>query len=173
MGAEVGPHRVEGAAHPVLQPERVEVVEDKQGCDEVVVGQAFAQRRVLSGQLQDAGQAAAVELGDQADDVLHLLEGAAVEGRFEVTEELLDPVADDSEVNGWSQGPPSVLVDQSRLGMPLGECSLRSTLPLPRYMWTPQGRHGSKLRTARMMSIPLKSSIPFSSKIGVFMTASS
>ena len=41
------------------------------------------------------------------------------------------------------------------------------------YMWTPHGRHGSKLRTARMMSTPLNFSGPFSSKIGVFCTASS
>jgi hypothetical protein len=40
-------------------------------------------------------------------------------------------------------------------------------------MWTPQGRQGSKLRTARMTSIPLNFSGPFSSKIGVFWTASS
>ena len=55
----------------------------------------------------------------------------------------------------------------------MGECLTSSTLPSPRYMWTPQGRHGSKLRTARMMSIPLNLSGPFSSKIGVFCTASS
>src|SRR5258708_34204743 len=35
------------------------------------------------------------------------------------------------------------------------------------YWWTPHGRQGSKLRTARMMSIPLNWSGPFSSKIGV------
>ena len=44
---------------------------------------------------------------------------------------------------------------------------------LPRYMCTPHGRHGSKLRTARMMSMPRKSSGPFSSKIGMPCTASS
>ncbi len=55
----------------------------------------------------------------------------------------------------------------------VGECILRRTLPLPRYMWTPHGRQGSKLRTARMMSMPLKFSRSFSSKIGVFITASS
>ena len=47
------------------------------------------------------------------------------------------------------------------------------TGPLPPYMCTPQGRHGSNERTARMMSTPLKFSGPFSSKIGVFCTASS
>ena len=50
-----------------------------------------------------------------------------------------------------------------------GEWSFFRVLPLPRYMWTPQGRHGSKLRTARMMSMPLNLSRSFSSKIGVFM----
>ena len=48
----------------------------------------------------------------------------------------------------------------------VGECNLSSVFPLPRYMCTPQGRHGSKLRTVRMMSMPLKFSRLFSSKIG-------
>ncbi len=55
----------------------------------------------------------------------------------------------------------------------VGEWRTEISLPLPRYMCTPQGRHGSKLRTVRMMSMPLKVSGPFSSKIGVFWTASS
>src|SRR5215469_543106 len=55
----------------------------------------------------------------------------------------------------------------------IGECLVSSTLPFPRYIWTPHGRHGSKLRTARMMSMPLNLSGPFSSKMGVFCTASS
>ena len=46
-------------------------------------------------------------------------------------------------------------------------------LAAPVYMCTPHGRHGSKDLTARMMSTPLKFSGPFSSKIGVFCTASS
>ena len=54
-----------------------------------------------------------------------------------------------------------------------GECTLSSFFPPPRYMCTPQGRHGSKLRTARMMSMPLNVSGGFSSKIGVFCTESS
>jgi hypothetical protein len=33
-------------------------------------------------------------------------------------------------------------------------------------MCTPHGRHGSKLRTVRITSMPLKFSRPFSSKIG-------
>ena len=46
-------------------------------------------------------------------------------------------------------------------------------LPPPRYMCTPHGRHGSKLLTVRMMSMPLKLSRPFSSKIWSPCTASS
>ena len=42
----------------------------------------------------------------------------------------------------------------------IGTCLVSRTLPLPRYMWTPQGRQGSKLRTARMMSMPLNLSGP-------------
>ena len=59
--------------------------------------------------------------------------------------------------------------------IPVGVCTTLRTFPLPvvGYMWTPHGRHGSKEWTARMMSTPLKSSGPFSSKIGVFCTASS
>ena len=57
--------------------------------------------------------------------------------------------------------------------IPVGVCITLRTLPPPVYMCTPHGRHGSKLRTARMMSTPLKFSGPFSSKIGVFCTASS
>jgi len=51
---------------------------------------------------------------------------------------------------------------------PVGVWTTLRTRPAPVYMCTPQGRHGSKLRTARMMSIPLNLSGPFSSKIGVF-----
>src|SRR6185503_8558638 len=55
----------------------------------------------------------------------------------------------------------------------VGKWAASTTLPLPRYIWTPHGKQGSKLRTVRMMSMPLKFSGPFSSKIGVFCTASS
>src|SRR5579862_4638131 len=55
----------------------------------------------------------------------------------------------------------------------VGEWIFFSTFPLPTYMCTPHGRHGSKLRTVRIMSMPLNLSGPFSSKIGVFCTASS
>ena len=55
----------------------------------------------------------------------------------------------------------------------VGVCITLRTLPPPVYMCTPHGRQGSNERTARMMSMPLNLSGPFSSKIGVFCTASS
>src|SRR6202012_5471267 len=55
----------------------------------------------------------------------------------------------------------------------IGEWTCLIVLPPPRYMCTPHGRHGSNERTARMMSMPLKFSLEFSSKIGVVWTASS
>ena len=54
-----------------------------------------------------------------------------------------------------------------------GEWRISSSLDSPSNTWTPQGRQGSKLRRARMMSMPLNFSFPFSSKSGVFMMASS
>ncbi len=70
--------------------------------------------------------------------------------------------------SSWSRSATSMAYAR-----PVGVCTTFFTRPLPRYMCTPHGRHGSKLRTARMMSMPLKFSGPFSSKIGVFCTASS
>src|SRR6185312_15327318 len=55
----------------------------------------------------------------------------------------------------------------------VGECSTSSFLPPPRYMCTPHGRQGSKLRTVRITSMPLKCSRSLSSKIGWPCTASS
>ena len=63
--------------------------------------------------------------------------------------------------------------DRARAAPNIGACVVFTVLPSPRYMCTPQGRQGSKLRTVRMMSMPLNLSGPFSSKIGVFCTASS
>src|SRR4029077_16999154 len=68
--------------------------------------------------------------------------------------------------SGWARGCQGWIPN-------IGECLVSSTFPSPRYICTPQGKQGSKLRTARMISIPLNLSGPFSSKIGVFCTASS
>ena len=84
-------------------------------------------------------------LAVEVDDGLHRLDRTRIV--LDRLEELLDPL--DVHVE-----PPIPSI---------GECTRFSVLPLPRYMWTPHGRHGSKLRTVRMMSIPRKLSRSFSS----------
>src|SRR4029078_5017318 len=81
-------------------------------------------------------------------------------GLAERVEQLVDPRLE--RVAPWTMPPNAV-----------GVCRVSIDFPLPRYMWTPHGRHGSKLRTARMMSMPLNLSGGFSSKIGVFLHAAS
>ena len=140
---------------------------------QVVGGQPLATSRRRRDELEDPGQPAAVQLGDEADD---LLAPAPRRGRSSddssSSRSVLDAVADRPQVDGSSMRLRRL--GRSASGRPRrASAPCFSTLPLPRYMCTPQGRHGSKLRTARMMSMPLKLSIGFSSKIGVFITASS
>ena len=113
-------------------------------------------RRRLVDRRHDPLQALAVELHDRRDQLVGDRAGLEVLDLLELRRELLDPR--DQFVGGQH--------------IPVGVWTTLRTLPFP-YMCTPQGRHGSKLWTARMMSIPLKFSGPFSSKIGVFCTASS
>src|SRR4029078_4272626 len=108
-----------------------------------------------------------VQLGDHADEFLGPFARRGTEHPAG-TEQRLDPLP----------GAPQIdVVAHPRLYSPVtdwvGECTVCRVLPPPRYMCTPHGRHGSKLRTARMMSMPLKFSLEFSSKIGVFCHASS
>ena len=82
-------------------------------------------------------------------------------------EEVLYPIARRAPLRVLFGVPPGdAAICHSPVTDWVGECNLSNVFPLPRYMWTPQGRHGSKLRTVRMMSMPLKCSRSFSSKIG-------
>ncbi len=116
---------------------------------------------------EDPLEPRAVQLDDRRDELLRLLPAARVEV-LELAAQLLDAR---DEVPG--AGSVRLVLAQVPQHIPVGVCITFLTRPPPVYMWTPHGRHGSKLRTARMMSTPLKSSGPFSSKIGVFCTASS
>ena len=154
----------------------MEAVHEQQAGDELVVDEALREgRRFLRRELDDPFEPAAVELGDQPQQLLcdrarrglgrcrAARRGAARSG----------PRRPEGSAVAWA--PPGSSGQLASVGSAtwVGECSFFSVFPLPRYMWTPHGRHGSKLRTARMMSMPLKCSRSFSSKIGVFMTASS
>ena len=155
VGLHVGPHAVEPLLHPLLERHRVEVVDQHQAGHDPVLGQLRAQRlrAVLGDRLEDARQALPVEVHERARELL------GVTARLHPGGELLD--ASDEGFRFGAQHSP------------VGVCTTFRTLPLPVYMCTPHGRHGSNEWTARMMSTPLKLSGPFSSKIGVFSTASS
>ena len=154
----VGPHALECRLHALGERHRVQAVDQQQAADEAV-----ARERVtdLGGRLErpeDPLQALAVQPEDRRHQLLGRPARLDVGDRLEARSQLLEAL------------------DRLRYGhqqSPVGVCTTFLTWPLPRYMCTPQGRQGSKLRTARMMSMPLKFSGPFSSKIGVFCTASS
>ena len=138
----------------------IEVVDQHQAGHDPVLGQPLAQRlrAVLGDRLEDALEPLAVEAHQRARELLARAR-ERVADRLELRGQLLD--AGDE---GFGLGAQH---------SPVGVCTTFRTLPLPVYMCTPHGRHGSNEWTARMMSTPLKLSGPFSSKIGVFSTASS
>ena len=150
VGLHVRPHAVQRLLHARLQRDRVEPVHQHQAGDDAVVDEAAPERirALLVDGREDPLQPLAVQL--------HQRRGELLAGRPELSDELLDAALG--------------VHPQQR---PVGVCITFRTLPLPVYMCTPHGRHGSNEWTARMMSTPLKSSGPFSSKIGVFCTASS
>ena len=124
--------------------------------------------------LDDPGQALAVHLDHRRHEVLRGPARHRVGQLLDLRGQLLDPLDQGLGADrfGLSAGIPRAPAWAQDI--PVGVWVTFRTCP-PRwlYMWTPHGRHGSKLRTARMMSTPLKFSGPFSSKIGVFCTASS
>ena len=155
VGLHVGPHALERLAHPVLQRDRVQPVHEQDARDRAVVEQPRLQRvgALVGDGVHDPLERLAVELHQRAGELLA--------GLVELGGELSDTRQQRLGVHASSQQSP------------VGVCITLRTLPLPVYMCTPHGRQGSNEWTARMMSTPLKSSGPFSSKIGVFWTASS
>ena len=170
MGAEVGPHRLQGRLHPGPHVLGVQAVHDEEAGDEVV-GDQIPQRvparlAALGEDGEDPGQSLAVELGHEAHELLGPLPGHGP-ARGEGLEQRLDALPGRAEHVGMLALRRRFPVDaHSPVIAAAGECVRSRCLPSPRYMWTPHGRQGSKLRTVRMMSIPLKFSRSFSSKIG-------
>ena len=121
--------------------------------------------------VEDPLQAGAVHLHDGRDELLgQVARRRAARRASSACLQLLDALEQRARTRP-SSGCRR-LCDRLRPS-PVGVWITLRTLPLPVYMCTPHGRHGSNERTARMMSTPLKFSGPFSSKIGVFCTASS
>src|SRR6185503_17228929 len=120
--------------------------------------------------VHDPLQAAAVELEQRAEQLVGGGARSIVVDGLQPGREGLDAF---DQVLAAGRRSAGDLDDPPVHASPVGVCTTFLTRPPPRYMCTPQGRQGSKLRTARMMSMPLNVSGPFSSKMGVFCTASS
>ena len=136
-------------------------VQQEQVRDQLVVDKRLAVGDVSG----HAGEPLAVQVEQGAHQLGRDLACDRVGEGLDLLEQHLDPLA-----------PVRVLcrsVHRHECSPNIGEWTFLSVLPFPRYMCTPHGRHGSKLRTARMMSMPRKSSWLFSSKIGWPITASS
>ena len=154
----------------------MDAVQHQQVPDQLVAEHAVDERGI--DQVQRAGEGLAVDLrqaGHRRQGELADRAGRGLQLRQLLVErgEPLPTARSSSRVRAVGRAARRRRPGQPRVAPNIGECSVCRLLPLPRYMCTPQGRHGSKLRTARMMSTPLKSSGPFSSKIGVSWIASS
>ena len=166
MACEKWAYAVESSGDADADVVGMQPVGDEQAGQQIVGGELGDEAGRMDGsQVHDPGKPGAIQLADELQELDGLVEHSGVDPSLELVELALDGVADRSVV-------PHAQAKSSWLYM-VGEWTLFSTWPLPRYMWTPHGRHGSKLRTVRMMSMPLKWSRSFSSKIGQPCTASS
>ena len=167
----VGAHARERLLHPGRERHRVEIVDQQETADHAVAREPEQQLFLsLLRQLpDDARQPFAVHRHDRRDELVDRAAHERVGRRIDRGGELLDPVEQLLPLAGRNLDR-HLRRPQLR---PVGRWTTLRTLPAPVYMCTPHGRHGSNERTARMMSMPLKFSGPFSSKIGVFCTASS
>ena len=167
-------HAGERLLHPGLERHRVEVVDQQQAADHAVVREPEEQPflSLLHQLANDPGQPLAVQLDDRRDQLVDRAAHERIGGRLDRGRQLLDAV---EQLLPLGRLLPWRLDCHRRRPQlrPVGRWTTFRTRPAPVYMCTPQGRHGSNERTARMMSMPLKFSGPFSSKIGVFCTASS
>ena len=172
-------------AHARLQVERVQAVQQEQAAHHFVVGASVEDRPAGLARLvqvgEDALQAGAVQVEDGLHDLPAVRPATAGSAKsLHLPQQAVEPLQ--LAPGNSLRVERSVIIASVRRRAAasltsatpnIGTCCTSSSLPSPRYMWTPHGRHGSKLRTARMMSMPLNLSGPFSSKIGVFCTASS
>ena len=158
----------------------VKAVQHEQARHEIVLGQLGEQGRSLdrlwsAGQLEYPREPLPVHGRQEPHQLLGPSHRPALRQRPEELEQLGDPFPGCCQVVGVGHGvlhrlARSALVEgmHHRRGVQL----LQHVAPAEIHV-DAQGRHGSKLLTDRMMSMPLNESSPFSSKIGQSWTASS
>ena len=157
-----------------LERHRVEVVDQHQAADHAVAREPEEQPflSLLRQLADDAREPFAVQLDDRRDELVDHAADERIGRRVDGGGQLLDPLEQRLPVGRLVPWCLDCHLGRPQL-RPVGRWTTLRTRPAPVYMCTPHGRHGSNERTARMMSMPLKFSGPFSSKIGVFCTASS
>ena len=169
MFAELREEVLDGAGHALFEGYGMSSVEHQKAADQRIMAE-FGERSAtgLAGveQLDDAGDDGTVQVHHRLEEFERGGARIFVGEGGDVLHQLVNALGVRLELIGGGGHLPPARPN-------IGEWRACNTLPPPRYMCTPQGRHGSKLRTARMMSMPLKLSGPFSSKSGVFWTASS
>ena len=186
VGTEGRPHLLQGLEHARLQVQGMQAVEQEQARRHLVARAGVEDRGAgLAGRgkvLEDPLQAGPVHVEDGLDDLPGVRLRRGVGETLHLPQQDVEPLQPCLELARVEGVRHHRLLDAAALRRRrglyfdtpnIGVCFTSSSRPLPRYMWTPHGRHGSKLRTVRMMSMPLNLSGPFSSKMGVFCTASS
>jgi hypothetical protein len=158
----------------------VQIVDQQQACHLGILGEAggdlLAGLPVGGEGAEDLLQARALHLDDRRHELLGHLSGGRVARSVELRLQFLhtsDQVLGGHRADAASLRGSRLSRHRYLYAIAVGVCWTFVTLPPPVYMCTPHGRQGSNERTARMMSTPLNLSGPFSSKIGVFCTASS
>jgi len=169
--SKMGPQTFDGSANPRFQIVGMEPVQKQHRPDVVILDEPRDRCRTSFRFGQDRhqlGESQSVQVKHEGYKFARRLTCGCLRMRFEYPNQLFEPA------QGLIQLLPIAGSHRyARQAPNIGECTVSIVVPLPRYICTPHGRHGSKLRTARMMSMPLKFSGPFSSKIGVPLTASS
>ena len=125
------PDRDEGRLHPVVERLGVEALHQQEAGHQLVLDEGGHQPgRVLPGQLYDPGETGAVELGDQAQDLLGQVDGAGV-GRRSAARRV--PARSDRRRPGGSVAQASlpVLRRPGRRDWPPGWGSASSSAPCP------------------------------------------
>ena len=96
VGLHVGAHRLERALHPILQRDRMQIVDQQQRGDERILREADRESRSVAARGEqrrdDPLEPGAVHLDDAGDELLGELARHGLAGRLEPLLQLLDPL---------------------------------------------------------------------------------